>query len=133
MVRSSRSTSDFGGGGGINFSLMPYLPAYEMFARPVTFYPYVSQPTAAAYPGRGIYTSRMIQMALLDGSMLIDQQTILDIREVEFTILPQQLDRLTIGVANAGPDLGEFEIVSTSSNGGGETTLVLRKWLPELP
>jgi hypothetical protein len=133
MVRSSRSTGDFGGGGGVNFSLMPYLPAFDMFARPVTFYPYVSQPTAAAYPGRGIYNTRMIQMALLDGSMLVDQQTILDIREVEFAVLPQQLDRLTVATAPDGSNIFEFEIVSTSSNGGGETTLVLRKWLPELP
>jgi hypothetical protein len=132
MVKE-RSAGDFGGGGGVNYSTMVYLPAYDLYARPVTFYPYTSQPAASAYLGRGIYDTRLIQVAGLDGSFLMDQQTILDIREVEFAVLPQQKDRLTIGQATNGPDLGEFEVVMSSSNGGGETTLIIRKWVPAKP
>jgi hypothetical protein len=130
---AGKSPGDLGGGGGINYSTLVLLPAYEFFARPVTFYPIVSQPTVASYIGRGIYDSRLIQVAGLDGSFLVDQQTILDIREIEFAVLPQQTDRLTIGPADAGPDLGEFEVVMGSSNGGGETTLIIRKWTPSRP
>ncbi|HEY2678642.1 MAG TPA: hypothetical protein VGI65_16845 [Steroidobacteraceae bacterium] len=133
MVKSIRSVGDFAAGGGVNFSTLVYLLGYDLYARPVTFYPIISQPTVASYLARGIYNTRLVQVAMLDGSFLVDQQTILDIREVEFAIMPQQQDRLAIPMANAGPDLGEFEVVSSSSNGGGETTLVIRKWVPALP
>ena len=125
--------ANFGEGGGVNFSTLVYLPAYDLFARPVTFFPYASQPAAASYLGRGIYTTRALRIVGMDGAVLTDQETILDIREVEFTVLPQQFDRLTIGPADEGPALGEFEVVSATTNGGGETTLVLRKWLPAAP
>ena len=119
--------------GGVNFSTLVYLPSFDLFARPVTFYPYSSQPAVASYVGRGIYDTRMLNIVGLDGAVFTDQETILDIREVEFSILPQQNDRLTIDAADAGPALGEFEIVSSTSTGGGETTLVMRKWLPPTP
>lgn len=115
-------------GGGVDFSTLVYGPAFDMFARPVTFYPYASQPGAPGYPARGIFSTRQLDIVGLDGAIFSDQQTILDIREVEFAILPQQQDRCYIGVANAGPAQGEFEITDANTNGGGETTLVLRKW-----
>ena len=121
------------GTGGVNFSTLVYLPAFDMFARPVTFYPYVSQSAGSAYLARGIYSTRALDIVGLDGAITTDQQTILDIREIEFSVLPEQLDRCIIDAADAGPALGEFEIVSATSNGGGETTLVLRKWLPSAP
>lgn len=123
----------FGSGSGVNFSTLVYLPAFDLFARPVTFYPYASQPSGGSYVGRGIFSTRSLDIVGLDGAVLSDQQTILDIREVEFAVLPQQFDRLTIDAADAGPALGEFEITNASTNGGGETTLVLRKWLPPAP
>jgi hypothetical protein len=133
MVTWPRSSWDLATGGGVDFTTEVYLPGFDLFARPVTFYPYTSQPTGAAYLGRGIYDTRLIQVAGLDGSFLVDQQTILDIRECEFAVLPQQQDRLTIGPATNGPDLGEFEVMMSSSNGGGETTLVIRKWVTAKP
>lgn len=118
-----------GAGGGVNFSTLVYGPCFDLFARPVTFYPYASQPAGASYAGRGIYDTRALDVQGLDGSIYSDQQTILDIREVEFAVLPLQGDHVTIGPADAGPDLGEFEIIDVSTNGGGETTCVLRKWV----
>jgi hypothetical protein len=122
-----------GGGSGVNFSTLVYGPAFDMFARPVTFYPYVSQPAGGSYLARGIFSTRSLDVVGLDGAIFSDQQTILDIREVEFSVLPLQLDRCYIGPADAGPAEGEFEITNASTNGGGETTLVLRKWLPPAP
>jgi len=120
-------------GTGVNFSTLVYSPAFDLFARPVTFYPYVSQPNAPAYNGRGIFDTRAIDVQTEDGAIYSDQQTILDIREIEFAVLPQQNDRLFIGAADAGPALGEFEITDADTNGGGEITLTLRKWLPAAP
>ena len=120
-------------GGGVNFSTLVYGPAFDMFARPVTFYPYASHPSGSAFVGRGIYDTRKLDVVGLDGAIFADQQTILDIREVEFAVLPQQNDRLTIDAADNGPALGEFEVTNASSNGGGEMTLILRLWLPAEP
>jgi hypothetical protein len=120
-------------GGGVNFSSLLYGPAFDVFARPVTFYPVVSQPAGASYTGRGYYKSGPIDVQTLDGAIYSDQQTILDIRDVEFAVLPQQGDRLYIDEADAGPALGEFEVADTDTLDGGTTVLTLRKWLPPAP
>jgi hypothetical protein len=120
-------------GGGVDFSTMVYGPNFDMFARPVTFYPYVSQSSVASFVGRGIYDTDELEVLTLDNAILSDQQTILYIREVEFSVLPQQGDRIIIDEAAAGPALGEFEITDAKTNGGGETKCLLRKWLPPAP
>jgi hypothetical protein len=118
----------------INFSTLVYLPNYDTFARAVTITPLASQPGSPAYTARGIYDTRPIDVAAMDGNIISDQQTILDVREAEFTVVPAQLDRVYIGPdADAGPALGDFEVVDADSNGGGETTLVLRKIMASLP
>lgn len=120
-------------GSGVDFSTLVYGPAFDMFARPVTFYPLVSQFGAPSFLGRGIYDTDELEVATLDGAIYSDQQTILYIREVEFGVLPQQGDRLYIDEADAGPELGEFEITDAHANGGGETKCLLRKWEPPAP
>jgi hypothetical protein len=120
-------------GGGVDFSTLVYGPAFDMFARPVTFYPYVSQSSGASFAGRGIYDTDELEVMTLDGAVFSDQQTILYVREVEFSVLPQQGDRIYIDEADAGPALGEFEITDAHANGGGETKCILRKWLPPAP
>jgi hypothetical protein len=117
----------------INFSEVAYLPNYNTFARPVTFYPFVSRASQPAFQGRGIYDTRAIDVVAQDGSILSDQETILDILEAEFSILPLAGDRVDIPAASGIPAEGMFEIIDTDSNGGGETTLTLRKWLPSDP
>ena len=117
----------------INYSQAVYLPAYDMFARPVIFYPVVSRPLIASYQLRGIYNTVPIDIAAADGSIFSDMSTILDILEEEFTVLPVQRDRLFIP-ENAGmPEVGTFEIIDTDPNGGGETTLTLRRVVMERP
>lgn len=112
----------------VNFSTLVYLPNYDMFARPVIINPLASQPGVPPYQNRGIVGTRDIDVSAMDGSIYSDQQTILDIREAEYAVLPQQLDRVTIPAdIEGGPAWGEYEIIDTSTNGGGEMTLGIRK------
>jgi len=118
----------------INFSTLVYLPNYDTFARGITVTPLASQPGSPSYSARGIYDTRPIDVAGMDGSFISDQQTILDVRDAEFSVVPAQLDRIHIGAdADAGPALGDFEVVDCESNGGGETTLILRKLMTARP
>ena len=118
----------------VNFSTLVYLPNYDMFARPINVTPLASQPGAPAYGARGIYDTRPIDVQAEDGSIISDQQTILDVRDAEFSFVPEQLDRIHIPFdPDGGPDLGTFEVVDTESNGGGETTLVIRKVVTAKP
>lgn len=118
----------------LNFSTLVYLPNYDTFARPVTITPLASQPGVPAYSARGIYGTRPVDVQGQDGSIFSDQQTILDIREAEFAVLPVQLDRVFIpDDADGGPSPGTFEIMDTEPNGGGETTLVIRKVVTAKP
>jgi hypothetical protein len=119
----------------MNFSTMIYAPNFEQWARPVTFYPIASQPNVPTFSGRGIYHSDKLQIPLEDGSVFVDQETSLDILESEFPVLPRQFDRVVIPQDGAGgmPAVGEFEVVSATSNGGGETNLILRQWSAPLP
>jgi hypothetical protein len=119
--------------GGVNFSTLLYLPVFDQFARTVTINPIVSQPSQPPYENRGIYTTEPIDIQAIDGSIFSDQRTILDIREVEYSILPVQGDLVFIPADNPGPELGWFEVHDADSDGGGETTLLLRKIVPAKP
>lgn len=112
----------------VNFSTLVKLPCQDLFAVPITVTPIASQPGAPAYAARGIYNTGAIDVALTDGSIFSDQQTILDIRDVEFGTVPAQGDRVTIPLDSNGAPLGEFEITDTSKDGGGQTTCTLRKY-----
>src|SRR5215471_14823736 len=103
----------------VNFPELVYLPNYDLFARPVTFTPVVG----AAYDARGIFNTVSLDVMTEDGALLSDQKTILDILETEFAVLPVQRDRVFIPEADGMPELGNYEIIDTSTNGGGETTL----------
>jgi hypothetical protein len=118
----------------VNFSTLVYLPNFDTFARPITITPLASQPGAPAYAARGIYDTRALDVQAEDGSIVGDQQTIIDILDVEFSVIPEQLDRINVPYdVNAGAALGDFEITNTESDGGGETTLVLRKIKTAVP
>jgi len=111
---------------GLNYSVLVYSPCFDMFARPVTFIPQAG----AAFSGRGIYDSRTLNVVTDDGSIFSDQDTILDIREIEFGTLPVQNDHVVIPSDFDVPGEGEFVITDVTRNGGGETTLTLSKYEP---
>ena len=110
-----------------------YQPAYGILSRSVTFTPSVSQPGEPAYGARGIFSSQPVDVATEAGAILSDQVTILDIIEREFSVLPAQGDIVDIPASGAIPAEGTFDIIDRSSNGGGETTLTLRRRMTARP
>ena len=114
----------------VNFSTMVYNPCQVVFGRPVTFTSRRGDSFTGV--GRGIYESTTLNVGLEDGSILSDQQTILDIRTIEFPTLPVQGDRIHIPYESLSglPDLGDFEITNVYHNGGGEVTLELKGLVP---
>lgn len=107
----------------VNFSQQVHQHTYDTFARPVTFSPQIG----SSFTGRGIYTTEELDVLSEDNSIFSDQKTLVDIRDEEFTILPVQNDQLSIPAHIGMPALGDFQILDTKANGGGETTLYLRK------
>lgn len=114
----------------INWSTQVYEPQYSTFARPVTFTPTKSQPLASAFGSRGIYGTVSIDVIGEDQTIISDARTILDVLESDFAVVPMQGDLVSIPANIGMPALGDFEIIDANTNGGGETTLFIRKWLP---
>ena len=48
-------------------------------------------------------------------------------------VLPVQGDQVAIPAEGGLPDAGSWEVIDTSRNGGGETTLTLRRLMPPKP
>lgn len=121
----------------VDFSTLVYLPNFDMFARQIIVTPLASQPGMPSYTARGIYDTRAIDVSAMDGSIVSEQQTILDVRDAEFSVVPEQLDQIHIPADPAagatGADLGDYEVINVEANGGGETTLVIRKVLASRP
>jgi hypothetical protein len=114
---------------GVNFSTLVKLPCQDMFSVPITVDPIASRPGEAAFAARGIFNTGATDVGLEDGSIFSDQHTILDVRDAEFgEVPPIQGDRITIPVDSNGAPLGEFEVQDASKDGGGQTTLTLRKY-----
>lgn len=122
----------------VDFSTVLYLHTQDFFSRAITITPVASNPGASAYTIRGIYTSRPIDIMVEVGmAMVSDQQTIVDIRDNEFfdagCTIPIQGDLVDIPAEGNIPAAGTFEVVDTDANGGGETTLAIRKWESAAP
>lgn len=116
----------------IDFSTVVYLPSFDTFARSITVFPIASQPAGASYYARGIYDTRGTAIQTDSGMVVMsDQETILDIRDSEFGTIPVQGDQIDIPAEGNIPAAGYFEVTDAASNGGGETTLTIRKY--EMP
>jgi hypothetical protein len=100
---------------------------FDFWSVPCTFVPLASQPAAGSYAGRGIYNTYEMDVQGLDGSIYSDQRTIFDIRDSEFSVIPLQKDDVIIPFDCNGAPLGEYEIIDTTSDGGGQTMLTMRK------
>ena len=112
----------------VNLDVLLQGPIFDFWAVPVTFTPLASQPTAGAYQGRGILNTYSVDVPGIDGSIYSEQRTILDIRESEFGVLPQQNDHVTIPLDSNNVPKGEYQIIDAVSNGGGQTMLTIRKY-----
>jgi len=107
-----------------------------VYGRVVTVTPVFSQPGAPSYSARGIYDVEESDVVGENGQIFSDHTKILDILESDWagSVLPVQHDLIDIPAdPNAGEALGMFEVLDAVENGGGETTLKLRKWEPALP
>jgi hypothetical protein len=112
----------------LDYSTLVYLPSFDMFARPVTILPLASQPGMPQYGARGIFDTDDVNVFIEDGTIFADHKTFIDIREAEFSVVPEQLDQVFIPAdVNAGRELGWYEVTDACTNGGGETTLTLRR------
>lgn len=95
--------------------------------------PVVSQPNGAQYTARGILDIEDMDVAALDGSFVSETSVILDILDAEFTVIPMQGDLIDIPSDGGVPAEGQFEVVDGDPNGGGETTLTLRRVVQAKP
>ncbi|MBO4221958.1 hypothetical protein [Bradyrhizobium neotropicale] len=112
----------------INLDVTLQGPIFDFWAVPCTFVPLVSQPGQPSFGGRGIFNTYSMDVQGMDGHIYSDQRTILDIRESEFAVLPQQNDHVIIPKDCNGVPRGEYQIVDASSDGGGQTMLTIRKY-----
>jgi|SRR5262245_3611868 len=121
-----------------NLSTLVLLPNFDVWARPIIVNPVASQPGAPPYsarfddvglPLRGIFYTTPLDVQGENGMILSDQKTELDVREVEFGVVPVQFDRIIIPVDGTIPDEGEWEVRSSSRDGEGCTTLSIQRWV----
>ena len=117
----------------IDFGKQVYLPAFNIFARSAVFTPVRSQPSQPSYTGRGIFGTQALDIGAEDSSVFSDQVTIFDVIETEFSVIPIQGDLISIPADLDLPALGDFEIVDSRTNGGGQTTYNLRKIVVSKP
>jgi hypothetical protein len=118
----------------VDFSELVYLPAFNTYARAVFITPLASQgESIPAYQARGIFDTVAIDVVALDGSIVSEQRTIVDVRDNEFSILPVQGDQVAIPADGTLPDAGNWEVIDSVRNGGGETTLTVRKVMAAKP
>jgi hypothetical protein len=118
---------------GVNLDLLLQGSIFDVWAVPVTIVPFASQPLAGSYGVRGILNTYTFDVAGENGAIFSDQRTILDIRESEFGVLPIQDDHVIIPLdCNLVPK-GEYEIIDSYTDGGGQTTLTIRKIMTERP
>lgn len=117
----------------IDYAAVVYSPAFDMFARKIVVTPLASQPGMPEYPSRGVYTTEEDDVLTEEGAIFSDQKTIVDIIAKEFEVLPIQGDHVFIPADSGIPAAGLFEVIDIDDNGGGETTLSLRKVVDPKP
>ena len=108
----------------IDFSAQVYLPGQNTFGRAIL---------VNGVPARGILDTREIDVVAIDGSIVSEQRTILDVRDAEFGTVPVQDDQIAIPADGTLPDEGTWQVIDSARNGGGETTLTLRKLVTAKP
>jgi hypothetical protein len=118
---------------GLDMSSLVKVWAIDVFGRPVIITPIVSQPGQGAYQRRGYLGYRDLEVVLDDGSTVVTQQVYLDILERDFAIIPRQRDRIDIPADGATPAEKPHEVVSSTRDGGGLTTLNIRELEPARP
>jgi hypothetical protein len=109
----------------LDFSSLVLRACMDTFARPVTITPLASQPSAPAYTGRGIWSSKPVDVQTESGILSSQIQT-LDLRAVEFPVLPQPGDKVLVDAFGSLPRIGLCLIEDTDDDGQGGIVLSLK-------
>ncbi len=117
----------------IDWSSQLYAPTQDTFSRVIMVTPIVSQPRMAQYSARGILDIEALDVVAMDGAVVSETRVILDIRDAEFIAVPMQGDLIDIPSDGGVPAEGQFEVIDGDPNGGGETTLTLRRMVQAKP
>ena len=122
----------------IDFSSLVLGPCMDAFSKSVQITPVKSQPLAAPYPARGVWTIDNIMAAMDDGAMMSTRVLKLGIKINEFVIPPLQYDFIAVNVGDlplgylndvlqpAGSTIN-FVVDKTQPDGQGGMTLILKR------
>lgn len=113
----------------VDFATWVYLPNFDLFARQITVYPVKSQPASGPFLARGIFDTNEIDVVAMNGAIVTDCRTELDIFQPEWPIYPVQGDIVDIPW-EADVDGGLFMIADVHGHGnaGGELTCTLSRF-----
>jgi hypothetical protein len=121
----------------MDFSDLVLGPAMDAFSLSVTITPLKSQPLAAPYPARGVWTITDVDIVTEDGGSFSNRTLKFGIRLFEFTVAPKQGDLITTAVSglplaywNGAIDpSGSIDLLVDDfrADGQGGATLVLKR------
>lgn len=111
----------------IDFDATVLAACQNTFARPIIVTPTASQPGVAAFPARGIWSERPIDVQLEDGSVMNSRGLTLGLRRSEFTVMVHQGDTIDIPAAGSMPRVGLCAVDEVNSDGQGDAQLILKK------
>jgi hypothetical protein len=110
----------------IDFSVLVYLPNFDVWARSITVTP---SGGGTSYQARGIFHTgpSTIMSEGVVVAVISDQQTTLDIRAREFAAIPRQGDLIDIPQEGQIEAEGLFKVTDAFNCDGGEWTLVMQR------
>ena len=118
----------------MDFDRLVLNPCQNSFGKPLTIDPLASIPGASPYTARGIWTVKVVDVILDDGSQLTTRTLEIDVRLSELPILPMQGDQITIiadvqsefvGVQIGSPIL--FQVDDVRIDSGGAAKLLVKR------
>lgn len=121
----------------VDFNSLVLGPCMDAFQKSCTVTPTKSQPMAAPYAARGVFTVDNITVPMDDGGTLSSRVLKYGIKLDEFTVPPLQYDTLTFKVSDL--PMGylkdvlnpaatvDFLVDSDQPDGQGGTTLILKR------
>lgn len=122
---------------GIDFAALVLAPAMGVFGRPVLIMPLQSQPLAAPYPARGVWTIEDVSIVTEDGGKFSSITLKFGIRLADFTIAPKQGDWISTAAnqlplaywqGDVDPKANiDFIIDNFTPDGQGGAVLILKR------
>ena len=114
----------------IDFAALALSPGINAFARPVMIRPVRSQPGQPAYPARGVWSSRPVEIQTEEARILNTRLITLGIMLSEFPVAPKTRDHVDVPAAGFYPAEGRHWIEDIDLDGQGGASLTLKKGDP---